>query len=60
MIINEISVPILQPTSVMFGGQDLADLYITSAAIGGTEKRGGPLFRLKTATRGRPEWPAGF
>jgi D-xylonolactonase len=59
-IIDEIRMPVKQPTSVMFGGAGLSDLFITSAAIGDGDGLGGPLFRLKTSTKGRPEWLARF
>lgn len=60
VIIDEIRMPVKQPTSVMFGGPGLADLFITSASIGEGDGLGGPLFRLKTSTKGRPEWLARF
>ena len=67
-ILAEIMMPVAQPTSVMFGGIDLSELYITSAATGADNSQnhtnkdgnlmGGPLFKLQTETRGREEWRA--
>ena len=58
--VMEVGTP--QPTSVAFGGPDLADLYVTSAAVGldadvaeGT--RAGGLFRVRPGVRGRPSPP---
>ncbi len=53
-----IEVPVLRPTSCVFGGPDLDELYITSARNGLTDEQlniypySGDLFRLKTAFRG--------
>ncbi len=69
-IIAEFPMPVRQPSSVMFGGPDLHDLYVTSAAQGadipqtgrdrdGT-RLGGPLFRLSLPVAGRTEWLAGW
>jgi D-xylonolactonase len=67
-IVAEIPVPARQPSSVMFGGDDLGDLYITSACqdaadlATGTAANGdflgGPLYRHRTPSTGRPEWLA--
>lgn len=49
-----IEVPVPRPTSCVFGGLDLNELYITSARIGLTDEKlsiypsSGDLFRLKT------------
>jgi D-xylonolactonase len=69
-ILQEISVPAIQPSSVMFGGKDLRDLYITTACQGAIDVErglddkgkflGGHVFKIKTEFRGRPEWPADF
>jgi len=69
-IIDEIAMPALQPSSVMFGGRRLSALYVTSACEGGADLEkgfdaqgrflGGPLYRFDSATRGRPEYPADF
>lgn len=53
-----IQVPALQPTSCVFGGPDLDELYITSARIHHTPELqqrypySGDLFRLKTGIKG--------
>jgi sugar lactone lactonase YvrE len=53
-----IQVPALQPTSCVFGGPALDELYITSARIGHTVEQqqlypySGDLFRLKTGIKG--------
>ncbi len=46
-----IPLPVTHPTSVAFGGEDLADLYVTSAR---RDARGGSLLRLRPGVRGRP------
>jgi D-xylono/L-arabinono-1,4-lactonase len=51
--------PVGKVTSVAFGGPDLTDLYITTARgdePDGTEPGAGGIFRLRTGTRGRPEF----
>lgn len=65
-----IPVPALQPSSVMFGGSGLNELYITSACEDGADLEhgldargnflGGYLYRYSTTTRGRAEFPADF
>ena len=56
-----IPMPVQRPTSCMFGGPDLTDLYITSASIGLTaaqraaQPQAGDLFRIRTSVRGLPE-----
>ena len=48
-------------TSVMFGGDDYSELYITSAArdeTGPEARHAGDLFRVKPGVRGRPEFPS--
>lgn len=58
---QEIRLPVQRPTSVMFGGPDLSQLYITSASVRLTEEElalqplAGHLFVLQTGTRGLPE-----
>ena len=55
---REIKVPAAKVTSVMFGGSDLTDLYITCASLDydpTTEPHAGGLFRLKTDVKGLPE-----
>lgn len=51
-VIEEFDVPAEHPTSVVFGGENMDELFITTAA--------GKIFRMKTAYRGRGEWPANF
>lgn len=67
-IVEQIRLPALQPTSVIFGGPGLSDLYITSAAQGAADMEtgksvsgqliGGPVFRVHLSVGGRPEWTA--
>jgi sugar lactone lactonase YvrE len=58
---RKIPMPVEYPTSCIFGGADLDELYITSAwtALGETRKDeqplAGDLFRLKTTVSGLPE-----
>jgi sugar lactone lactonase YvrE len=69
-IVEEIPVPAKQPSSVMFGGTNLTDLYITSACEGaaditsGYDEKGvflgGPLYRYRASVQGRSEWLADF
>ena len=59
-VIAQVPLPVKQPTSVVFGGNGLSELFITSAAMGGGSENGGPVFRVETNTRGRAEWPACF
>lgn len=66
----EIPIPAKQPSSVMFGGRELRDLYITSAAEDAADIErgldengrflGGPVYRCSTPFKGRPEWLADF
>jgi sugar lactone lactonase YvrE len=57
-----IAVPALRPTSCVFGGPELTELYITSASTGlNAEQRrqyplSGDLFRLKTDIRGQVKY----
>jgi sugar lactone lactonase YvrE len=60
-LVEEIPVPAQRVTSCMFGGPDLATLYITSARTGLSaedlkqQPHAGDLFAVKTGTRGMPE-----
>jgi len=60
-IIAEIELPVSQPTSCAFGGENFSELYITSASEGlsdaalETEQMAGDLFVIKTKVKGRPE-----
>jgi len=67
-LIKEIRLPTKQPSSVMFGGPDLTDLYITTAAKGAVDPavgldehgdfRGGKVYRHHADVPGRREWLA--
>jgi sugar lactone lactonase YvrE len=69
-VIEENPVPAKQPSSVMLGGDDLTDLYITSACEGAVDITtgydehgiflGGPLYHWKASVKGRLEWLADF
>jgi len=69
-IVDEIMLPVVQPSSVMFGGKDLKDLYITSSCQGATDLKtgfdangnflGGPIYMCHLQIRGRAEWLADF
>lgn len=62
-LMQEIAVPVQRPTSVMFGGPDLNQLYITSARTGFSEAdleaqpQAGGLFRVDLDVKGLPETP---
>ncbi|MEX0761544.1 MAG: SMP-30/gluconolactonase/LRE family protein [Dehalococcoidia bacterium] len=59
---RRIQFPATQTSSVMFGGSDLTDLYVTSAnsgagkSPGDREHRGGELYRVKQEIQGKPEF----
>src|SRR5262249_44534548 len=66
---RRVALPVAQPSSVMFGGADLTELYVTSAALhwesplapeghNYTSPRGGGLYRLRPGVSGRPEYRA--
>jgi len=67
-IVRELPVPATQPSSVMFGGNDLNELYVTSASQGATDPvkglddqgryLGGEVFRIRPGVTGRKEWRA--
>lgn len=70
-IVDEIHVPVRQPSSVMFGGKKLNQLYITTACQGATnlntgmdDKKGiflgGKVYRCNMDVCGRAEWFADF
>jgi len=64
---RRIPLPVSQVSSVIFGGEDLGDLYITTAAdpwpsplappgfAFGTASPGGSLYRIRTGVHGRPD-----
>ncbi len=69
-IVMEIPVPAKQPSSVMFGGRKLEELYITTAAENADDYTtgynkdgtfsGGPVYRYVPGVKGREEWLADF
>jgi len=69
-IAEDIKLPVTQPSSVMFGGKDLRDLYITTACQGAKDLEtgyddkgnflGGPVYMCRMNVRGRKEWLADF
>ncbi len=58
---REIKMPIQRPTSCIFGGENLTDLYVTSAKIGlaaealATQPLAGCVFVIQTNVQGLPE-----
>jgi sugar lactone lactonase YvrE len=57
-LLREIPMPVQRPTSCMFGGPDLSELYVTSAStdLNLTEQpQAGHLFRIRTDVKGLPE-----
>ncbi|MCC5829057.1 MAG: SMP-30/gluconolactonase/LRE family protein [Phycisphaeraceae bacterium] len=64
-LLSAIKLPAAQVTSMIFGGDQLDELYITSAATGKTPREGenahaGALFRCKPPCGGLPEFRSGF
>ncbi len=69
-IVERLSVPAMQPSSITFGGTSLNELYITTACQGAAdltkglswsgEFLGGSVFKCKLKIRGRKEWLAQF
>jgi len=69
---RRIPMPVRQVSSVIFGGPDLTDLYITTAADPWpsplappgydpkASNQGGSLYRLRTNIQGRPDYRAGL
>lgn len=55
-LLHELHVPVRQPSSCVFGGDDFATLYVTSAREGLTdpEPAAGGLFAFDVGVRGRP------
>ncbi len=57
---QRVALPARKVTSAAFGGDDLSDLYITTALAGGSRAVEGPgagaLFRLQSGVRGLPEF----
>jgi sugar lactone lactonase YvrE len=60
--LERIRLPVQRPTSPSFGGDALADLYVTSASVGLSQKeiergfQAGDLFRIATQTTGLAEY----
>ena len=58
---REIRLPVKNPTSCAFGGENLDELYVTTAAIGLTDEEArqqplaGDLFRIHTGVKGQAE-----
>jgi len=69
-IVQELPFPAAQPSSVMFGGDNLKELFITSASQGTTDPAkglddqgrylGGEVFRVRPGVTGRKEWRANW
>ena len=69
-IVQELPVPAVQPSSVIFGGEEMNELYITTACEGGADLArgldkmgrylGGEVFHVCLDVVGRHEWPADF
>jgi sugar lactone lactonase YvrE len=72
---RRVEIPAAQTSSAMFGGKDLNELYVTTAAFGtgsseltGWEPagfspdsyRGGDLYRVKLDIQGKPEFVTDF
>jgi sugar lactone lactonase YvrE len=62
-VTSVVELPVTQVTSCAFGGEDLADLYVTSGRVGLSAEQlreqpdAGGLFRLRPGVRGLPEHP---
>ncbi len=57
-LLTTIDMPVQRPTSCIFGGPDLTDLYVTSAGVDcdrTKQPQAGDLFRLCTDSTGLPE-----
>jgi sugar lactone lactonase YvrE len=60
---REVPMPVAQPTAVAFGGEDLADLYVTTATEGldaddlEDQPLAGSVLRLRPGVTGRPTTP---
>ena len=69
-VVQEVPVPAIQPSSVMFGGDAMNVLFITTACEGGADLSkgldeqgtylGGHVFRVSLDVSGRREWLADF
>ena len=64
-MIGRVSVPALQTSSVVFGGRDRNELYVTSARVGMSEDSlnifplSGGLFKIVTDVEGMPTFEFG-
>lgn len=62
-VVSTVEFPVTQVTSCAFGGEDLSDLYVTTARNGLSERHlrrqplAGGLFRLRPGVRGLPPRP---
>ena len=69
-IVQSIPIPAIQVSSLMFGGDHLDELFVTTACEGGADLEtgmdgsgqflGGAVFRLSPGVTGRREWEAKF
>lgn len=64
-LLGALDLPARQVTSMCFGGEQLRDLYITTAGTGNTPRSGdnahaGALFRCRPPCGGLPEFRSGF
>lgn len=67
-IVRRVAIPAKQPSSVMFGGNALEQMYVTSAHEGSADPAhgmdgegnflGGHIYLFPAGTTGRPEWEA--
>jgi len=55
-IVNEISVPALNPTSCTFGGEELNELFITTSKIDDPNPQLAGVYRIKLDDQGYPEY----
>jgi sugar lactone lactonase YvrE len=61
-LVTEVEIPALNVTSCAFGGEDLLDLYVTTARDGMSEEElkkypnAGGVFKVRTATKGLPSF----
>jgi len=68
--VRELPVPAVQPSSIIFGGEKMNELYITTACEGGADLMkgldqtgrylGGEVFHIRLDIVGRQEWLADF
>lgn len=64
-VVSVVEMPVSLVTSCAFGGEDLSDLYVTSARVGLSEEQlviepnAGGLLRIRPGVRGLPQHPFG-